>query len=627
MVSPIQFESHMETMMIYRNRLFLFCTLILAAVFLLGSCRAPFQNDQLSDPQITFDVDLTNPTDDLFHVSVATKNLTSENNVYNFASTAPGTYSILDFGRFVKSFKAFDKGGNPIVVEQISTNKWKIADPERLSLLQYDIEDSFDARITENSVAPMSGSGIDSNYAAFNTFGVLGYFQGLQSAPVRMKVHHRPDWMIGTALDVDSDGYYVSETFDRLADSPVLTGRLSFARTKVKDIDVDVYVYAVDTATSAQKVLALANDVLQSAGDFIGYSPVPYYKFLFVLLDGPTFQRYGLTSAGALEHSYSSIYVLPMSPEGFVQLRSTMAHEFMHILTPLNLHSEIIHSYNFAVPTPSEHLWLYEGVTEWVSDIMQLRSGLMTTEEFLNQFSSKLSANDSFDKEMSLTEMAQTVYTPKGGNQFGNVYNRGAAVAALLDIRLLELSNGKRGLREVFLHLLDKYGKKKPFPERDFFDILVVETYPEIGRFINDYIRGSKPLPAEEYMAKIGFKHYSSKPDGLRPAMGVGLRLDSVQNIVVGDLNDETKQYGLQEGDIILKLFGNELNVQNAQQAFGTIASMKIGDPYELVVKRGEQEMTIKAKLIQRMKQHVLEDMGTLTDKQKFLRERWVKNF
>jgi len=196
--------------MIHRNRSMLFRTFIVAAVFLLGSCRAPFQNDQLSDPQITFDVDVTNPTDDLFHVSVEIKNLSSENNIYNFASTAPGTYSLLDFGRFVKSFKAFDANGNTIAVEQISTNKWKIADPERLSLLQYDIEDSFDAKVTENSVSPMSGSGIDSNYAVFNTFGVLGYFQGLQASPVRMKVHHPGDWMIGTALDVDKDGYYVA---------------------------------------------------------------------------------------------------------------------------------------------------------------------------------------------------------------------------------------------------------------------------------------------------------------------------------------------------------------------------------------------------------------------------------
>ncbi len=428
--------------------------LALVVVLLIGGCSAPMRSDGQAEPSVTYTIDISNPLDDLFHVTVMTAHLGPENNIYNFAATAPGTYSNLDFGRFVESFSAFDADGNEIPVEKISMNKWKISEPERTTMLRYVIEDTFDAEVSENSVAPMCGSGIDSTYAAFNTFAVLGYFEGLQSIPVRMKIAYDPNWMIGLAMDQDAEGYYTAETFDRLADSPVLLGEVTFAETKVNDIDVEVYVFAPDTAVSATKVLALANDVLQSAGEFVGYSPVPYYKFLMVLLDQPTFQRYGLTSAGALEHSYSSIYVLPVVAEGLPQLRSTMAHEFMHILTPLLLHSEIIQSFNFAEPTPSQHIWLYEGVTEWVSDIMQLRSGLMTTEEYLNQVSQKLRVNDGFNKDMSLTQMAKTVYTPEGGSQFGNVYNRGAVTAAFLDIELLDLSNGKRGLRELFLDLL-----------------------------------------------------------------------------------------------------------------------------------------------------------------------------
>ena len=130
-----------------------------------------------------------------------------------------------------------------------------------------------------------------------------------------------------------------------------------------------------------------------------------------------------------------------------------MAHEFMHILTPLNLHSEIIHTYNFAVPTPSEHIWLYEGVTEWASNIMQLRSGLMNIEEFLKEITRKLNVNDQFDMDISLSRMGLESYTPEGNSQFINFYHRGALTAALLDVRLLGLSHGTKGLREVFLEL------------------------------------------------------------------------------------------------------------------------------------------------------------------------------
>jgi len=603
-----------------------FVVLLTGALF-IGGCRPAIQTDRTAPPDIVYDIDITHPADDLFHVTVQTRNLRPENNVYNFAATAPGTYSILDFGRFVKSFSVFDANGKPINVEQISTNRWRIEDPEHVALLRYDVEDTFDAEVSEHSVAPMCGSGIDTTYAAFNTFSVLGYFEGLQSSPIRMRIQYNPDWMIGCAMDVDESGFYVAQTFDRLADCPVLVGQLTFAETQVNDIDVEVYVFAPDTAVSAPKVLTLADDVLQSAGEFIGYSPVPYYKFLMVLLDGPTFRRYGLTSAGALEHSYSSLYVLPTSEQDLPELRSTMAHEFMHILTPLNLHSEIIHTYNFTVPTPSEHLWLYEGVTEWVSDIMQLRSGLITTEEYLQQVSQKLRVNDGFNKDMSLTQMALTVYTPEGGGQFGNVYNRGAVTATYLDIRLLELSNGTRGLRELFLDLLDQYGKERPFPEDSFFSVITENTYPEIGEFIDSYIRGSKALPTEEYLGRLGFRYIAQRPSAdERPSFGVPITVNEDREIIVANVPEESIESGFQEGDVLLRLFGTELNLANAREVFNSILTMKVGDPYEVVVRRKGQEMTLQGKLLRRMSRHVFEDMGDLTEAQRALRERWLRN-
>ena len=59
-------------------------------------------------------------------------------------------------------------------------------------------------------------------------------------------------------MDVDSNGYYYAETFDRLADSPVLIGELTTAFTKVNDIDIGVYVYTKDTALFADEILSVA---------------------------------------------------------------------------------------------------------------------------------------------------------------------------------------------------------------------------------------------------------------------------------------------------------------------------------------------------------------------------------
>jgi len=473
----------------------------------------------------------------------------------------------------------------------------------------------------------MSGSGIDNNFIVMNTFAVLGYFEGLQSYPIIINLDYNSDWTVGTALRINKDGHYSADSFDHLADSPFLIGDLTFARTKVNDIDVEVYVFAIDTAIYAQKILSLANDVLQSSGGFIGHSPVSHYTFLMCLPDVKYYEDNDLIGGGALEHSYSSLYVQPVTEQGLSRLRSTMAHEFMHILTPLNLSSEIIHTYNFSVPTASEHIWLYEGVTEWVSDIMQLRSGLITAEVFLKEFSRKLRINDSFNPEISLSEMSLGVYDDKISNEFFNFYNRGAVTATLLDLRLLELSNGTKGLREVFLELQKMFGKNKPFPETKFFEIIVDMTFPEIKEFVDNYIRGSKPLPYIEYMEKLGFEYISEKiSDDTRPSFGTNITVNHNSEIVLVGVGERAEEFGMQNEDIVISVFDEQVTLKSARGILQRMHKMNVGDPYEMVVKRDGIEIVLNCELLQRKTRHVFKELENISDEQKSFRDIWSQN-
>ena len=359
----------------------------------------------------------------------------------------------------------------------------------------------------------------------------------------------------------------------------------------------------------------------------MGYSPTDHYDFLFCFMSPGDYRRNNLRSAGALEHCNSSLFVFPSRGGLSNNIRDDMAHEFMHTLTPLNLHSNVIEPYNFEVPTASEHIWLYEGVTEWEAHILQLRGGLITPEEYLHNISEELNVNDHFDQSISLTQMSKEVYTGEGRRLFFNFYNRGAVTAAMLDIRLLELSHGKRGLREVLLDLLKKYGKNKPFDDNEFFDIFVKMTYPEIQNFIDDYIKGNKPLPYVEYMDKLGYRYIPERvSDDKRPALGINLGMNENNQFIVQDASDELQKEGIMRNDIILKVLGQEVSMSNARQVFGQIMSMQVGDSVAVVVERNGKEIDVTATLKQRMDKHIFEDMGKLTDDQKFLRDVWMRN-
>ena len=584
-------------------------------------------NTSLFTQTITYEVDVTNYKDDLFHVTVFTDGLTSENNIYNLPATVPGTYSNLNFGRFVKSFKAYDKIGSELRTERISMNQWQINNVEVLAKLDYDVEDTFDSDIIDGKVIPMAGSGINNDFIVLNTFAMLGYFENLQSEQIKLKLDYNTDWTVGTSLTIDENGYYTAETYDYLADSPIFMGELTTASTTVNDIKVGVYVYSPDTTISADKIMVAADDILQSASEFIGYSPVAHYNFLMCFLDMPTFMQMGFAGAGALEHSYSSLFVFPATGRLSQEIKDDIAHEFLHILTPLNLHSNIIQPFNFEVPTASQHLWLYEGVTEWASDIMQLRSGLITTDEYLDRMSEKLTINDRFRQDISLTDLSKQVYDEAITMQFLNFYNKGAVTAALLDIRLLELSGGKRGLREVYLELLDKYGKDKPFPEDDFFQIFVDMTFPEIEQFISDYLIGTKPLPYEEYMAKLGFKYIPERlSEDTRPSLGIEMGMNEKQQFTIIGASEISTQAGLQVNDIPLKIIGIEVSMSTAREIFGKLQSMNFGEKVNIVVQRGDKEVEVNVPLQQRKDKHIFEEMENPTEEQLKLREAWSKN-
>ncbi|MGA7304108.1 MAG: hypothetical protein WBW88_04510, partial [Rhodothermales bacterium] len=426
-----------------------------ALVFVIGcgtnqpvvKTAAPEAQPMQSQQALHYVVNLDDRADDLFHVTLDVDDLGPENAIYQFASTAPGTYQVMDIGRYVRSFQAFDPQGKPVPSEKISTNQWQISDPARVTRIEYALAETWDTPVDTHPIYRMCGTSIENDHALINGQGVFGYPTGMQDRPLRITIERPPSWMVGTALKTDRAGDFLAADYDEVVDSPILMGRLSKASLDVRGATVDIFTYSKTDYVQSAAILDAVDDILNAAGDFLVDLPVDHYAFLFHFEDA---------SAGAWEHSYSSEYVYTeanFDQDIHSSIPSVVAHEFFHVVTPLNIHSEIIEHFNFVKPIPSRHLWLYEGTTEWAAHVMQLREGLVPLDQYLRTIEQKLRINDNYDKSYSLTKLALTSYQDEGHKQYGNIYMRGALVAGLLDIRLLELSDGQRGLREVLLEL------------------------------------------------------------------------------------------------------------------------------------------------------------------------------
>jgi predicted metalloprotease with PDZ domain len=109
-----------------------------------------------------------------------------------------------------------------------------------------------------------------------------------------------------------------------------------------------------------------------------------------------------------------------------------------------------------------------------------------------------------------LARLSQEWSTAEGRHQYGNIYQLGALTGALLDIRILELSGGTKGLRDVTLHLIERYGVERPFDDATFMDDFIAASFPEIKDFMQAHVQSNEPLPYADYFRKLGIEYRES---------------------------------------------------------------------------------------------------------------------
>lgn len=581
-------------------------------------------NIYAQEKQFVYEVDFTNKND-AFNVTLAVPQLSINDSVYRFVSYAPGVHQPLDFGRFIKMFKVYDKAGNELLTHKISTNEFKILNPTKVTKIKYEIDDSFDMSTAYHPIYPMSGTGITNDYIILNPHGVFGYFENLKNSPIKLKIVTEGNPKIGTALNKSDEGFYEVDTYYHLTDSPILIGaNLSYASTIIDEIVVEAYVHSPSRLISAQMVLDEANPILNAAKAFMGYSPVNRYTFLMYFASEDDVKNMPVfESGGALEHSLSSTYALPDVVEILPFLKDVIGHEYMHILSPLHLHSTILANFDYSNSlSEDKHVWLYEGVTEWVSYIMQVKSGGVTTKDYLNYLSEKVNNSKRYNAEYSLTRISREWSTDEGNKQYGNIYQLGALTAAMLDIKLVQLSNGQKGLRDVYLQLIKKFGKDTPFNNDTFFDTLVEMTYPEIEDFIENHIKKNTSFDFETEMRAIGINYYKKRlnPNNI-PTMGLHIEPDGSGKAKITSLSPDYKGSMLKTGDIITHIYDKEVTRSAFLEITNTIEKMKVGDEYRLNIIRNGSTLKITEKLYAKYDENIFEIDQNASRKAMELRE------
>ncbi|MEO9484959.1 MAG: peptidase M61 [Ekhidna sp.] len=589
----------------------------------------------------TINIDLTAAKDDRVPVEIVVPAIEQDEVEYHMAKVVPGTYSISDFGRFVAGFKALDEDGNALEVKNISTNRWVIKDASRLDKITYWIEDSFDDFLGygSNKLFEPGGMSIEADKGVFvmNTFGFIGYVDGYKFKPFYLTVIHDEEIQGATSLkktsSTSTSDTYTAENYNFLADAPIMYSEPDIVSKEIAGATITVSVYSPNKVLSAADVMDTIDELMEAQAKYLGGKlPVDRYAYLIYLFDSQTISG----SYGALEHSYSSLYALPeMDPARISQtVKDVAAHEFFHIVTPLNIHSEEIHNFNYIEPKMSQHLWLYEGVTEYASQHVQVKYGLYELDDFLNEMRGKINQQERYNVNIPYTEFSENILEPKNERKYGDVYAGGALIAWCLDLTIINSTNGQKDLQSVLRELSKQYGPLKAFKDEELFSEIEKITTPEVGSFLKKYVGGSEKLPYAEILSWAGIKYAPDNDEMVITAGKFAPGLNEDQEVFVAgtdNLNEFGKDLDLQEGDVLLSWNGNVVSPETFSDVIQSYyGEVEAGDKVTVIVRREVKgkiknvKLKAKAKKVKSSQKHLLKAVENPTPEQQKVKDFWL---
>ena len=622
--------------------------LIFSLSIIFFGCATLKKNNTVKQVDINASIDLVDVNDDKVKVVIDPPKISDDEITFYIPQIVPGTYEYSNFGRFIENIKAFDYRGNELPLNQEDDNTWSITEAKKLDKITYLTNDTFDGP-DGKAIYPMGGTNYKKDVTfLLNLHSMIGYFGGMKEKPYRLSIRSPKNLEPFTSLSVisksDTLDIFSAKRYFHIIDNPILYSAPNAVSFDLDDIKVGLAIYSPTGTHKAEDYRDAIEKMMIAQKKFLGdANNTASYDILLHLMGMEDLQYFG-GMMGALEHHTSTtvVFVDQMQPEELTQsLVDVVSHEFFHTLTPLNIHSEEIHNFEYNTPLMSKHLWMYEGTTEYFANLFQINQGLINEQNFYNRILEKLNYSKRYDDKMSFTEMSSKIVDEPYQTNYGNVYQKGALINMCLDIIIRENSSGEKGILSVMQDLAKKYGKEKPFKDNLLIDEIISMTYPQVADFFKNHVEGKVPINYMEYLNKVGLTMGETEvplpsilfKDNQNPFFEPQPDQDGKVRYVVTGLNDTIESMGVEIGDIFLGLDGKmlpEIKKENAEQINAVFTPSFMWDDkkeFTLTIQRNMEKQTLigitgkpNAKV-----SGVVEDPNA-DEKALILRTAWLKN-
>jgi len=565
-------------------------------------------------PDISYTVSMTRPWTHLLEVEMRVRwQQMPQQLELKMPVWTPGSYLIREYERHVQDFSAKSAANAPLNWRKTNKNTWQID-----SAGANEVVATY--RVYANELTVRTNE-LNDEHGFWNNAALLMFPKDELRASSTVTVNPFSNWKIATGLPKVSGkpNTFRAENYDILYDSP-------FEVSDYKEVDFTVegkphrIIFSGDGNYDMQRTAADISKIVEQAYKIFG--ELDYNDYTFIV---------NLRGGGGLEHLNSTALQYDrfgFKPESrYKNFLGLAAHEYFHNFNVKRIRPDALGPFDYEHENYTRMLWVAEGGTEYYSNLLLRRAGLITDKEYLDakakSIGQLMTQPGRFETSLEDASFdAWIKYYRQDENSVNNqisYYDKGEIINMLLDLTIRGDSNGKKSLDDVMRYLFTDYFKKgRNYSPQDFQKAAELMAGRSLNDFFSRYVRGVVDPDYNAILSVIGVQLNAVDADAGKAYIGADLVEDNGR-LTVRTVRSDTPAYeqGLNSGDQIVAIDGYRASMDRLQQYVG---DRKPGDKVRLTIFRTDRLRDIEFTLGENLrKDYAIVPVANPTEQQRRL--------
>lgn len=562
-------------------------------IFIIPAGKAQVSND--------YEISFTNAVHHEAVIKATFSHLKDEALEIRMSRSSPGRYALHEFAKNVYNVNAVDSKGKPLSISRPNPHQWNISGHDGTVIFTYTLfADRGDGTYSQ----------IDETHAHLNMPATFAFARHLEYRPVRVNFKIREDlkWKVATQLKHISGNSYYAPHLQYFMDSPTEISNFMLREfdeeSNGKLYKIRVVLHHPGTEDVASKLTENVKKIVRQEKALMGELPAyDYGSYTFLACYMPQ------ASGDGMEHR-NSTYIcgdFTLNDEQIKWVYGTVSHEFFHCWNVERIRPGTLEPFNFEEANMSGELWFAEGFTNYYTDLILVRAGLMSQKDYVEELNWALNGvinspgrNFFSPVEMSnyapFADAASSVDPKNSGNTFISYYTYGQVLGLALDLSLRNL-NGTATLDEYMRLVWNRFGKNEiSYSIRDLQTTLAEYTNQTFANnFFEQYILKGELPDYQKLLNSMGISLEKSTPG--KPYLGASLKKTDQGLVISSYTRIGTPAYnaGLESGDIIISIDGKIFAEVEELATF--ISACKPGQEILVRYKRLGEDRAVKFKV------------------------------